>query len=155
MTEAKQIVIDWCSQVHWTHPATINLLPHYKAEFVCRQFIRNFNRAIFGRDKMRTGLFHLLVLSVYADDSKVKHIHFCFGGFPPLMSIYQIRKAFYKAARQTKGVWLERTIPNTVVAVKMVNIECDPTPNKWLSYILRYTKDIDDKHLLIHQSYFG
>jgi hypothetical protein len=152
----KDTMLQWFTQHHWTHSATINLQPQFKSHFVCRQFLRNFNRAVFGRDnRLRLMLYPLTVLPVFADDSKLPHIHFAFGGFPDNMDINQIRKAFYKASKQTKGVMFERTIAGTNMALRMVKIDSDSTPDKWLSYILRHSKDIQDKHIMLDQAYFG
>ncbi len=104
---------------------------------------------------MRTLLFPLLVLPVFADDSKVKHIHFAFGGFPQDMSLSQIERAFLKAAKQTKGVMFQYQFKGSSVKLPMVKIEKDPTPEKWLDYILRFSKGIQDKHIMLDQAYFG
>ena len=165
----QQSMLEWFDgQCDWTYCATINLLPTFrsrqKAEFVCRQFIRNFNRAIFGRRKSR--YLKLAVLPIYADD-RTPHIHFAFGGFPLLIPEYFIRDKFFSAARQTKGVQENFETKNSRLVrrvwIQSVAGYCFkhypkelPSPRRWLIYILRFTESIEDqRHIMFDQLCFA
>lgn len=147
-----QLLRDMLSQLPVTHIATLNIEPLYRNSNdlpqVLDQFIRKFNRSLWGGNGYASGKRMGIVAFVHArlhiDDA---HIHMGLWNLPVKKDDAELKQRFYKAAQNTQGVlYTETQAPRR--GSLAVHFEPQRTGG-WIGYCSRHLADSTDTNCLI------
>ena len=147
-----QLLRDMLSKLPVTHIATLNIEPLYRNSNdlpqVLDQFIRKFNRSLWGGNNYKSGKRIGLVAFVHARKHvEDAHIHMGLWNFPVGKNDVELEKRFKVAAQKTTGVLYVET-----QAPRRGNLAVDfqrQRTSGWIDYCSRHLADSTDTNCLI------
>lgn len=148
----KSLFREMLYQLPVTHIATLNIEPLYRNSNdlcqVLQQFIRKFNRSLWGGNGYASGKRMGIVAFVHArkhiDDT---HIHMGLWNLPVQKDDTELKQRFYQAAKNTTGVLYTET-----QAPRRGNLAVHFEPQQtggWIGYCSRLLADSTDANCLI------
>ena len=151
-THRTQLLREMLYQLPVTHIATLNIEPLYPNRNdlcqVLQQFIRKFNRSLWGGNGYASGKRMGIVAFVHArkhiDDT---HIHMGLWNLPVQKADAELEQRFYQSAKKTTGVLYTETHAPRRGSIA-VDFQRERTGG-WIAYCSRLLADSTDAHCLI------